>query len=231
MIPDLTVVKIMPELVEVIGAIDSKILRMSEALDIEDDQNAGDFIGRIVNSLKETERDYLTESEGEAGGLSARSILRNLIKTCEEFKALQGEDSQIELVWKLTGWRKNGAWVRGQASKISRKERDLGNPHLWRITLSAPWWILFGHRSDDQARSRLVHHELSHLDLNNWGGLVPHDAEMFAATVKRFGFGHKGEGAVVLAAASSPVVPEQLRKWATDAKGQGLLFDLRQTGT
>lgn len=187
-----------------------------------------DGIDRMAKALKHLPAfvrndDLMLAADGALP--DAAELVTDIIRTCHERGYLLGKRILIE--WRTGKWASSGMVVRGKAGPVPKRQRatwppEDGPPPWYRITLSLPAWLLM----DDDARYRLIHHEMGHCGVSDAGdpSVIAHDVEDFVSTASRFGPSHPDECRLAQAVAQHPETPIRMRSWEVDDRGQGQLF-------
>lgn len=183
----------------------------------------------------------LADSDYDWSELDPLAIASRLIDACPEFDPLRSCEerldptalgSRIRWVWSRKLSIKNDRAVLGTTAIVSQSDRDLwpegaGPAPWWKITLSLQAWFALS----DEARVRLVHHEIAHVGVtvddegHTSPAINPHDIEENLTTIARFGLMDSSQGKIVAAAMAHPTTPTRQREWFVDAAtGQGMLW-------
>jgi hypothetical protein len=148
--------------------------------------------------------------------------LEALVDGCEEIDIPVGMADRVQVVWKRKATERDGHVTLGTLGAVSKKDRELGSPYLWRLTLALDTWLL----TDEERRVQVLHHELMHAVYE--GGKPKtrtHDVEEFAANVARYGLLDEGRARFLAQAMARPRIVEELQVYGVDpVSGQGLLF-------
>ncbi len=139
-----------------------------------------------------------------------RRLLRLLVD-CPELEKARGR--KYRFTWRTTEWRSAGSPVWGSSKPIPQPQREkFGIPESWEVILSLPVWLCL----DDDARSRLLHHELMHAARHQRG----HDVEEWPETVARYGLGIKPHALLALSGIAHKSTLARVETWGLLPGGQ-----------